>query len=77
MTEYDDELSGVLFPNTDKKSDRSPDFTGKCQVDGIEYRLAGWKRVASSSGKPFISIRFTNEEDRQKEIEAAEGALEL
>jgi uncharacterized protein (DUF736 family) len=75
MPEYDDELSGVLFPQRDKKSDRSPDFTGRCTIDGIEYRMAGWKRASKSSGTPFISLKFNIEEERE-EVDP-EGALEL
>lgn len=75
MTEYDDELRGVLFPNTDKKSDRHPDFSGRVQVNGDDYRMAGWKRTANSTGKPFISLTLTKDEPR--EVEDPEGALEL
>lgn len=73
MTEYDDELTGVLFPN---KSDnpKAPAFTGKCQINEEEYRIAGWKRVSHNSGKAFISLKFESEAERAARLEEAEDA---
>ena len=82
MTEYNDELTGVLFPNDKKGNDRAPDVTGKAQIDEIEYRVAGWRRV-SQSGKPFFSLKFESKADFEARMaEAArdadpEGALDL
>lgn len=79
MPEYDDELSGVLFPNT-KKTDKSPDVTGKCQIDGVEYRIAGWKRMSNGTGKKFFSLKFESEAARQAalaEIEEGSDGLDL
>lgn len=83
MPEYDNNLTFTLFPN-DRKGDneRAPDFTGKGEVDGVEYRFAGWKRV-SRAGKAFISGKMedaTEYNERQRErLADAEGAdaLEL
>jgi uncharacterized protein (DUF736 family) len=77
MTEYDDELRGVLFPEKDKKSDRAPDFTGKVQVEGKDYRIAGWKRKAKSSGNPFISLSLEEAIVLDEDEVDPEGALEL
>lgn len=76
MPEYDNNLSGALFP-ADKSSERAPDFTGTAEIEGVEYRLAGWKRV-SRNGKAFISLKFEDKAEfnaRQAErLEDAEGA---
>ena len=54
--EYDNTNKGVLFKNTEKsEGDKKPDYTGKLDVNGKEYRLAGWKRQ-SKSGTTFLSI---------------------
>lgn len=55
MAEFDNTNKGVLFPEKDKKSEKSPDYTGKVNVDGKELRLAGWKRQ-SKNGGVFLSI---------------------
>jgi uncharacterized protein (DUF736 family) len=76
MPEYDDEMSGVLFPAREKKSDRSPDFTGKCTINGNDFRIAAWTRVPRSGGNKFLSLAFTKVEDLSEGVDA-EGALEL
>jgi hypothetical protein len=48
--EFDDTNRGVLFENTDKKGDKSPDFGGDIDVNGTKYRLSGWK-ASTSRGK--------------------------
>lgn len=57
MTEYDNELSGVLFVNDKEGNDARPDFTGKVQIEGVEYRLAAWKKTGNNSGKTFLSLK--------------------
>jgi hypothetical protein len=53
---YDDTNKGVLFRNDKKEKDTQPDMTGKINVDGVEFRVAGWTREAKSSGKKFLSL---------------------
>lgn len=76
MSQYDDELSGVLFRAREKKSDRSPDFTGKATIEGTDYRIAAWAREPRSGGQKFLSLSFTKVEDVTEGLDA-EGALEL
>lgn len=66
MAEYDNNMKGVLFVNKQKKSDKSPDFTGSAEVKGVELRLAAWKRT-SKSGLAFISIAFSDKDERPNE----------
>jgi uncharacterized protein (DUF736 family) len=51
---------GALFPATDKKSDKYPDYYGTLNLGRNEgdpvLRIAGWKRKAKSDGKSFISV---------------------
>ena len=84
MAEYDNELSGVLFPNDRKAGNpNAPDVTGKCEIEGVEYRVAGWKRTSTNSGKSFYSLKFESKADfdariaQQAEESDPEGALEL
>jgi hypothetical protein len=69
MSNYDP--SGALFVNSKKKSEKSPDYTGKLELSdevvndlvsqmerGVEkpqISLVGWKKV-SKAGKQFLSI---------------------
>lgn len=55
---YDNTNSGVLFRNEQKQEgDKRPDYTGKIDVDGTEYRLAGWVREGRK-GK-FLSLKIS------------------
>jgi uncharacterized protein (DUF736 family) len=57
--EYDNTNKGVLFRNQEKgEGDKKPDYTGKLNVGGKDYRLAGWLRE-SKSGSKFLSIAIS------------------
>lgn len=51
----DDRNRGVLFIQTDKKSDKAPDFKGNFNHNGAHFKIAGWKRV-SAKGIEYISL---------------------
>ena len=66
MADFDETNKGIIFLEEDKKTEKSPDYTGKVNVEGAEFRVAGWKRV-SKNGKPFISLAVSDpEEYKQK-----------
>lgn len=50
-------MSGVSGANEYKQKDNQPDFTGKCTIDGKEYRMAGWSRQGNNGN--FISWKFS------------------
>ena len=65
MSQYDNTNSGVLFANQYKEEgDSRPDFIGNVDVEGKEFRLAGWKNV-SSKGKRYIAVK--GEEPKQED----------
>ena len=69
MSEYDNTNSGVLFANNYKEEgDSRPDFVGSLDVNGAEYRLAGWKNT-SKAGKRYISVKV--EEPKPKDEEGS------
>jgi uncharacterized protein (DUF736 family) len=47
--------SGALFKNERKNSEKQPDFTGTIDIEGEQFKLAGWSRV-SKKGTKFISL---------------------
>jgi len=63
MSQYDDTNRGVLFRNDRKENDTQPDMTGKVDVEGKEYRLAGWTKE-SKAGKKFLSLAVTPSEEQ-------------
>lgn len=52
---YDDTNRGTLFKADERRNDRSPEYTGKLNVDGKEYRLCAWVKE-SKTGKKFFSL---------------------
>ena len=51
------ELRGVLFHLVDRKSDNSPDFSGRCMVGGVPYEIAAWISE-SQRGQRNLRLRF-------------------
>jgi hypothetical protein len=42
MMEYDNRNRGMLGRNTNKQSDKHPDYSGTINIDGRDYWLSGW-----------------------------------
>lgn len=75
MAEYDNTNTGTLFRNDKGDNPKRPDYTGKADVDGTEYRLSAWIKEGKS-GK-FMSIRFELPRDAAKPKAAAPAAAGL
>ena len=68
MSKYETEKRGVLFVN-DKENDKQPDFSGNCEIEGVEYKVAGWKKpYKNDPTKELISLLFSLPEKKEKEI---------
>jgi uncharacterized protein (DUF736 family) len=53
---YDNTNKGVLYVNDYKaEGDERPDWTGKLNVQGKEWKLAAWSRD-SKKGNKFLSL---------------------
>lgn len=70
---YDDTNRGVLFPNDRKQHDKQPDYTGKINIDGKDYRLAGWKKTSRDGSKRFLSLAVS-EFQAEQPADYARGA---
>ena len=77
MSEYDNTNSGVLFANNYKEEgDSRPDFVGSLDVNGAEYRLAGWKNT-SKAGKRYISVKVEDAKPKDEEDDSKKEKEEL
>jgi single-stranded DNA-binding protein len=63
--QYDNNMRGVLFENDRKETDNHPDYTGKCEVDGVEYWLSAW--VKPGRNGDFFSLSFKPKEGEQRQ----------
>ena len=57
---------GLVYVNDKKSKDSQPDMTGNATTDGVEYRVAGWKKE-SKNGNPYTGIVFTEKDDDGKQ----------
>lgn len=64
---YDNDMSGVLFRAKEKKSDRSPEYSGSCEIDGEEYWISAWVKESKKDGSKFFSLAFSPKEQRAEE----------
>lgn len=56
MSDYTN--SGIISRNEKKTEDKHPDYTGKINVEGKEFRLAGWVRKRNDGGT-FLSLKVS------------------
>ena len=52
------ENQGSLFANENKKTDKHPDYKGKCKINGKVLNVSGWINEAKSSGRRYMSLKF-------------------
>lgn len=59
---YDNNMSGILARNERKQTDRHPDFSGQCEIDGRQYWISGWvkegKPGSKMDGRKYFSLAF-------------------
>ena len=72
ITSYDDSDRGAIWKNDRKERDKQPDFTGDAKVDGIDYRVSGWKREPGANpATPALRLSF-----RRKQPEVSTPAVQ-
>ena len=68
----DYENSGVLFKNDKKGNERSPDYSGKINIDGREMRLAAW--IKEGKAGKFMSLKVSEFTQKQEVKPAAKAS---
>ena len=64
--DYDDKNTYILFYETDKKTDKSPDLTGTFTDEhGKKWRIAAWHR-SSKTGKEFLSGKVSEFQPKEQ-----------
>ena len=70
MSDYETkEGAGSLFANDNKKTDKHPDYTGKCKINGKLMVMSAWINEAKSSGKKYMSLKFDDYKPREQTME--------
>tara|TARA_Y100000310_G_scaffold159430_1_gene158985 strand:- start:599 stop:826 length:228 start_codon:yes stop_codon:yes gene_type:complete len=50
---------GALFKNENKNKDNQPDYTGTVNVEGADYKIAGWIKE-SKAGNTYLSLKVSD-----------------
>lgn len=73
MSQYD--MSGILFKNDRKmENEKAPDYTGKMEVNGQEYRLAAWVKQGQK-GK-FMSLKLSPPYNQERKSQSVGDAAQ-
>lgn len=70
MTQYDNNMRGVLFKNNKKESDKHPDYKGEVNIEGIEYWQSAWINE-DKNGKKYMSQKFEKKEQNTQQTNYA------
>ena len=68
MADFDNTNRGNLFKNDKGDNPNRPDYTGKINVGGKEYRLSAWLKD-SQSGKKFMSLSVSEIEQKAEPVQ--------
>ena len=69
--QYDNNMSGALFKNKKKTTEKHPDYTGTITIDGVEYWQSAWVRTKKDgNGDKFMSQRFTRKDGEYTKTQA-------
>lgn len=75
MPEYDDKGTWVLFRAKNRKTDKSPEYSGTLTLqDGTECWLDAWVKTSSKTGEKFFSGKYKPKE--QQMADDAQAAFE-
>jgi uncharacterized protein (DUF736 family) len=56
--QYDDTNRGALFKNTQRATDRQPEYKGAINVGGTDYWISAWIKT-SKAGDRYMSLSVT------------------
>ena len=63
---YDNTNTGMMMRNSNRETERHPEFTGSLNVDGVDYWLSAWvntgKEGSKIEGQKYFSIKITLKE---------------
>ena len=60
----DKDMTGVLFPVENKKTDKHPNLTGNIVIKGEKFYLSAWSNT-SKNGKRYISLKANADQKKE------------
>jgi hypothetical protein len=62
MSQYDSNLTGVLFKNDKEGNEKRPDYKGSAEIEGVQYWVSAWIRD-TAKGK-CLSMKYERKEQQ-------------
>lgn len=62
MPDFSNDLTGVLFKNDKKESDKHPDYKGSAEVGGAEFWLSAWINEKKDGTGKYMKLKFEAKE---------------
>jgi len=75
MSQYDNNLTGVLFKKDKGGNEKRPDYKGSAEIEGVQYWVSAWVRD-TAKGK-CLSMKYERKEQQSAPAPAVEPAPEL
>ena len=72
MSQYDNNLTGVLFKNDKGDNEKRPDYKGSAEIEGVQYWVSAWIRDGAK-GK-FMSMKYERKEQQTQAAPAQQQA---
>lgn len=66
--QYDNTNRGTLGKNKSPKDDKSPEYTGKLNVEGKEYWVNAWVNTNKQDGSKFFSLSVKPKEEQSQTV---------
>ena len=66
MSDFDNTNRGALFRNDKQGNEKRPDYKGKINVAGTDYRVSGWLRQSKDGQTKFLSLQVEPVEEVAK-----------
>ena len=60
MSTYDNTNKGSLFKNDKGDNPKRPDYQGKINIGGIEYKLSAWLQTPKNGGDKYMAIKVSD-----------------
>ncbi len=68
------ESQGSLFSNAEnKKTEKYPDYTGGCVINGVKLNISAWINEAKTSGKKYMSLKFDEYKKNESSVSSTDA----
>jgi hypothetical protein len=72
MSQYNNNLTGVLFKNDKDGNEKRPDYKGSAEIEGVQYWVSAWIRD-TAKGK-CLSMKYERKEQQAAPAAPANNA---